>query len=81
MGNIKVNTEKLAAGILEMIEEHPDSACLSLGMLPSEVMECFEKNLTLELPGEKHKETRREIVHNVTCEILKLATQKGICIV
>ena len=78
---IKVNTEKLAAGILEIIQEHPDGACLSLGMLPADVMECFEKNVEAKLPGETHKETRREIVKNVTVEILKQATRKNICIV
>jgi len=81
MQNIKINIEKLADGLLQMIQEHPDGACLTLGMLPAEIMECFEKNLEIKLPGDTYKELRRDTVRNVTVAILRQATKQNLCIV
>lgn len=47
MQGIKINYEKIAEGIYEMVHVHLDEnyvGALSLGMLPAPLMECAERN-------------------------------------
>lgn len=51
-GAIEIDIDKLADGIYELIKEHPDGRCLSLGMLPADLMITFEKMLENKIPDE-----------------------------
>lgn len=87
---VTVNVNKLAEGLLKLIYEHPDGACMTYGMFPSSIMEAFEKALKQKVPDCYHlgdlierdgEEVRRQIEHAVCCKILDLATKQGFCIV
>lgn len=92
-GSIKADIEKLSKSLYEMIKKHPDGHCLSMGMLPASLMNILEINLKSRIKDEFIDKTypvgemfrtdgakiRREIVHEVSCSILKLATQDGVC--
>jgi len=82
------DVEKMAAGVLKMIENHPHGSCLRLGMFPADIMESFEKSLKERIPDNREsdggahtggKEIRREVSRAVTSRILHLATERGIC--
>lgn len=51
-GAIEINIDKLADGVYELIKEHPDGRCLSLGMLPADLMITFERMLKDKIPDE-----------------------------
>jgi hypothetical protein len=82
---IKVDVDKIAAGLVEMIKEHRHGACFRLGMLPAGLMECFEKDLVRKIPDHFYNKNgatidervvfegaaiRRQIVHDVTVKML-----------
>lgn len=88
---INVCVEDIADTLYEMIKEHPDGACLRLGMFPAQIMECFTNGLKERIPENyiiagttetaRGKDTIQEIEHAVCCKILELATNEGYCIV
>lgn len=86
---IDCDVVKLSAGMYELMKDRPR---LRYGMLPAEMMESFEQGLKVKIPDrfysrtagelvEYGKKIREEIEHEVCCEILRLATEEGICIV
>ena len=93
-GNFTVDVKRLAKGLYTMIQEHPDSACMMLGMFPANIMEAFDEGLKkaipddfctgrgtgkyLEFPG-SGRELRSKIHREVSAEILRLATEDGVC--
>lgn len=87
VNGITIDVEKLASGLLEMIDDHPDGACMSLGMFPADIMTVFDRQLARKVPDHyvydgcefDGKETRRKITHMITVEILKQATESGVC--
>lgn len=91
---LKVDIEKLSKGFYNLIKEHPDGACLRLGMFPHDIMNFLEKGIKAKLHNSdsytliaypehtyKTKETIEAVVHDVCCKILQLATDEGYCIV
>lgn len=86
-----VDVEKLSRGLYAMCKSHPDSACMSLGMLPAEIMQVFDKMLKEKIPDQylhcdtlevySGKDTRKEITHLVSCNVIKYASEEGLCIV
>lgn len=96
LGPFTINVDALAAGLLEIIEEHPHGSCLALGMLPADVMATFEAGLEEKIPDAFHDPTaediderirtdgaeiRRTVSHAVTAAILRQATEQGKCVV
>lgn len=96
VGPFTIDVEALATGLLNLIEDHPDGACLAMGMLPAEVMAAFEIGLKEKIPDCFHDpgaealddrirtdgaDIRRQITHAVTAAILRQATEQGLCIV
>lgn len=75
-GIYTVGVDGIAAGLLEMIWQHPDRGCLVVGMLPADIMECFETNLAAKIPD---AQVCRAITRDVTVAILKAATAAGVC--
>lgn len=85
---IKIDHDKIAEGLWSIIKTHPHGACISLGMLPADIMEAFEANLKRKIPDHfidtetltEHdgRETRQETVHTVCCKIYALAKKKGV---
>lgn len=89
--NMNVKIDHLASGLYQMIKEHPDGACLRLGMFPNQIMECLDKALADVIPDAyidretldevDGRQIRQDITHDVCCKILELATNEGFCIV
>jgi hypothetical protein len=93
-GSFTIDAKGLAKGLYAMIKEHPDSACMMLGMFPANIMEAFDEGLKKAIPddfctgrGTGHyeefigagKELRSKIHRDVSAEILRLATADGVC--
>ena len=88
---IEVAIDHIAKDLYSLIKEHPDGACLRLGMFPAPIMEAFTNGLKKRIPTDytikgddsvyKASETIQEIEHLVCCKILELATNEGYCIV
>lgn len=88
---LTINTDKIAEGLYEMIKEHPDGACMRLGMFPALIMTCLEDALKSRIPDSyldhetleaiDGKAIRQEVEHEICCKILSLATDEGFCIV
>ena len=86
------NIDKLATGLWEMIQTHPDSDCMALGMFPADIMDIFDRGLKEKIPNEyvtdcgtgyrkEHfdgAQIRSDIHRQVTCAILRLAREAGI---
>jgi hypothetical protein len=89
---ITANPAALGQGLYDMMRAHPDGACLRFGMLVAGIMESFDRNLAEKIPdGElthlpSHsdvgdgKAVRAKITHDVTVEVLRIATADGWCI-
>ena len=91
-GIFTVNTEKLAAGLWEIIQAHPDGACMTLGMFPADVMDVFDRGLKEKIPNEyvtgcgtgnrkEHndgEQIRSNIHREVSCAILCMAREAGV---
>ena len=91
----KVDIDAIASRLLEMINEHKDGACMSLGMFPAEIMESFEGSLKRKIPDcyqwthgdgevtghEDGKSIRRGIRKDVCGAVLRLACASGKCLV
>jgi hypothetical protein len=95
-GPFTVNVEALAAGILQIIDEHRDGACLTLGMLPADVMFTLDRLLEEKIPDTYYDpdgatledrirtdgaEIRREVSRAVSVAILRQASEQGKCLV
>lgn len=94
-GPFKCNVTNIARGVIELIDEHPDGKCLSLGMLPADLMESLSRKIADKIPDNYHWENdpkhvyvyddgayiRTRIEHFVTCEILRIATETKRCLV
>jgi hypothetical protein len=85
----KIDEDKIAAGLWEMIKEHPDFACVRLGMLPAEIMNSLEREFEERIPdiyfvsGDplftiKGEQYRHKVLHSITCKILNLADAAGV---
>ena len=85
------NIDKLATGLWEMIQTHPDGDCMALGMFPADIMDIFDRGLKEKIPnefvtgtGENWKEhtdgaqIRSDIHRQVTCAVLHLARKAGV---
>lgn len=75
---VHADVDKLAGGMLELIQTHPDAQCLTLGMLPAGLMESFETQMADRVPDAA---ACKDITHAVTVRILQLATKRGLCLV
>ena len=42
-GIFTVDVDNLATGLWELIQAHPDSACMTLGMFPADIMDIFDR--------------------------------------
>ena len=89
IGPYTIDIDAISTGILEMIDDHPDGACLRLGMLPAGIMESFERNLQAKIPafyiweGREYldgAEIREDINHAVVCAVLRKASASGKCL-
>lgn len=49
-----IDVKALAAGLVEMIQEHPQGACFKLGMFPADLMQAFENGLKEKIPDVFH---------------------------
>lgn len=65
IGPFTVDVDAIAAGMLEMIEDHPDGACLALGMLPAEIMLTLERALEVKIPDEYFTLTTGKVRKNL----------------
>jgi hypothetical protein len=78
-----VDIENLARGLLNIIYEHPDAACLSYGMMPADVMLSFEKVLSVKIPDSYIKNhsmlsgtyIRQRVQFEVIARVLELAVK------
>jgi hypothetical protein len=93
-GKFTIDVEGIAKGLYAMIQEHPDSACMMLGMFPANIMEAFDQGLKKAIPDDfctgrgtgnlvewngAGKELRSKIHRDVSAAILRLATADGVC--
>lgn len=87
---IKVDVDKLAQGILQMIYEHPDGICLAYGMFPAEIMNALDVALQKKIPncynlGDVESvdgiEVRHDITKAVCSKVLELASNQGYLVV
>ena len=93
-GTFTINVKGLAKGLYAMIQEHPDSACMMLGMFPANIMQAFDEGLEKAIPDDfctgrgtgnyrefpgSGRELRSRITREVSAEILRLATEDGVC--
>ena len=91
-GIFTVDVDNLATGLWKMIQAHPDSACMTLGMLPADIMDIFDRGLKEKIPNEyvtagpgigwqEHNDgaqIRSNIHREVTCAILRMAREAGV---
>ena len=49
-GPFTINITRLGRGLLEMLEDHPDYACMALGMFPSDFMQILDKQIDDKIP-------------------------------
>ena len=91
-GIFTVDVDNLATGLWEMIQAHPDSACMTLGMFPADIMDIFDRGLKEKIPNEyvtgcgtgnrkEHhdgEQIRSNIHREVTCAILRIAREAGV---
>jgi hypothetical protein len=95
-GPFTVHIDPMAERMLGLIQRHPDGACLSLGMLPADIMQSFDVMLRQRIPDhyldpdaerieflfrEDGAWIRQQIIHKVTVAILQKATERGLCVV
>lgn len=91
---LNINIEAIAAGLLNLIREHPHGGCLVFGMLPADLMESLDQGLKDKIPDCYHwsdeadsgivedgQAIRAEVTHAITCRVLTLASEAGECIV
>lgn len=96
LGPFSIDVEPLAAGILKIIDDHPDGACITLGMLPADVMFTLDRLLEEKIPDTYYDpdreafedrirtdgaEIRREVSRAVSVAILRQASEQGKCLV
>lgn len=71
---LSVNVEAIAAGIADMIEDHPHGGCVTLGMLPADLMRSFETALERKVSD---AEARRRISREVSGAVLTECRRRG----
>jgi hypothetical protein len=89
IGAFTIDTEKLAQGMFQMSLEHPNHACLVLGMVPAEIVKVFERELKKRVPDLylcnktlqefNGKEQRKEMMSCILARVYELAQQHDIC--
>src|SRR5690606_5091882 len=95
-GPFTVHIDPMAERMLELIQRHPDGACIVLGMLPADIMQSFDVMLRERIPDhfiDPAAEViddlfrsdgawiRQQIIHKVTVAILQKAAERGLCMV